>query len=380
VSAGEWKASVSEPLFGLSLPQLWGRARALVMRYGWNAMAYQILNPGMAHWFTPAGDGVVGYVATSSTWVVAGAPICAPERLAEVAKRFEAEATRQGRRVCYFGAQERLNEALSARAPAARLLLGAQPIWHPGGWVQIVSGKASLRAQLARPRNKGVTVELWPSVTATDHPELRSCLGEWLASRGLPPMRFLVEPNTLTTLDDRQVLVAQREGKVVAYLVATPIPQRNGWLLEQIVRRRAAPNGTAELLVDVAMRRLAAAGATYVTLGLSPLSGHARGEESPQCALTHFLLGWARAHACRFYNFAGLDAFKAKLQPYGWEPIYALSQERRTSLRTLYAIAGAFSGVPPPLFLGRALLRAAQQELRWASERSRRLQRYPAAP
>jgi phosphatidylglycerol lysyltransferase len=355
-----------------SAPQGRALARDLILRYGWNAMAYQILNPGMAHWFTPAGDGVVGYVEAGGAWVVAGAPLCSPERLAEVAQSFEAAARRQGRRVCYFGAQDRLSDSLAACGPAARLLLGAQPVWRPGAWAGIVARKASLRAQISRARNKGVAVDAWPPDVAAQHPALRRCLAEWLTTRGLPPMHFLVETNILAAPDDRQVLIARRAEAVVAYLVITPIPQRNGWLIEQIVRGSAAPNGSAELLVDTAMRLLAAGGATYVTLGLAPLSRHASGDESPQWALTRLLLAWVRAHGRRFYNFAGLDAFKAKLQPEGWEPIYALSRERRTSLRTLYAIAGAFGGAAPPFFLGHALLRAAAQELRWARERLRR--------
>lgn len=73
-----------------------------------------------------------------------------------------------------------------------------------------------------------------------------------------------------------------------------------------------------------------------------------------------------RAHGRRFYNFAGLEAFKAKLQPHAWEPVYVLSRERATSLRTICAVAGAFAGEPLPSFLARAFVRAASQELRWA--------------
>lgn len=38
------------------------RARALILEFGWNATAYQLLNPGMELWFSRGGDGVVGYV------------------------------------------------------------------------------------------------------------------------------------------------------------------------------------------------------------------------------------------------------------------------------------------------------------------------------
>lgn len=359
-------------LAGAPAPSERDLARDLVLRYGWNTMSYQILNPGFARWLAPAAAGVVGYVDTGDAWVVASAPICPPERLAAVAEAFEAAAARHGRRVCYFGAQDRLAETLAARGPAALLLLGAQPAWDPRRWPDIVAHKSSLRAQIARARNKGAAAAQWPSAQAAGHHALRRCLAEWLTTRGLPPLHFLVEPDTLAMLDDRRVFVAQRGGGAVAYLIATPIPQRDGWLIEQVVRGRAAPNGVAELLIDTAMRALAAGGATYVTLGLAPLSRHASGGETPQSAWVRAALAWARAHGRRFYNFAGLDTFKAKLQPESWEPVYALSHERRTSLRTLYAIAAAFGGASPPVFLARALLRAAAQELHWARGRARR--------
>ncbi|MGE5727799.1 MAG: hypothetical protein ACM34L_04290, partial [Gemmatimonas sp.] len=61
------------------------RARELVLEHGWNATAYQILNPGIAHWFCAGGDAVIGYVRRNGVRVVAGAPVCAPERLRDVA-------------------------------------------------------------------------------------------------------------------------------------------------------------------------------------------------------------------------------------------------------------------------------------------------------
>lgn len=330
-------------------------------------MAYQILNPGMRYWFAPDYTGVVGYVVVSGYHVVAGAPICSPEQSARVAAAFEHDTRLLGRRVCYFGAQDRLAGMLGQRGPIARVLLGAQPVWEPGAWGGIVDTKASLRAQIARARNKGVITEIWPAEHATNHPALLHCLAEWLATRGLPPMHFLVESDTLSRLQDRQVFVAQRDNEVVGFAIASPIVQRNGWLIEQIVRGQSAPNGTAERLIDTMMRSLAGAGAGYVTLGLSPLSRMVRDQdEAQQPFWIKTLLAWTRAHGRRFYNFDGLDSFKAKLQPLYWEPVYAITNERAISLATLYAIAGAFGGISPVRFLSDALIRALAQELHWA--------------
>jgi phosphatidylglycerol lysyltransferase len=342
------------------------RARALVLRYGWNAMAYQILNPGIRFWFGDNGESVVGYVAAAGYRVVAGAPVGSPEQLASIAEAFTVDAWRNGQRVCFFGAQARLADALRAAGPLAELLLGAQPLWRPARLVATVEGKASLRAQLARARNKGVTISQWEGARAQNHPDLLRCLDAWLRTRGLPPMHFLIEPDTLARILDRRVLVAERGGRVVGYLIASPVPLRDGWLIEQMIRGEGAPNGTVELLLDTAARAMTEEGAEYLTLGLSPLSRRAGIPQRPQPALIHLLLWWVRAHTRRFYNFEGLDAFKAKFQPEGWEPVYAITQAPRIPLRLLYAIAGAFGGERPPIFIGRALVRAAWQELHWA--------------
>lgn len=361
------------------------RTRELVLAWGEDATSYQILNPGIRRWFSRAGDAVAGYVEASGFRVVAGSPLAPPGRLPEVVAELEDDTAARGGKTCYFGAEERLAKVLASRGPFDRLLLGAQPVWDPWGWPEIVRTKASLRAQLHRARNKGVTVERWPAERSAGHPELARCLDEWLATRGLPPLHFLVEPETLDRLDDRRVFVARRAGdgddgdgddggQVVAFLVASPVPARGGWLVEQIVRGRGAPNGTSELLVDAAFRDLAALGSRWVTLGLAPLSVRAR-FESGACReggspprlhpLMRFVLGWMRAHARRFYDFDGLDAFKAKLQPHGWEPVWAITSEERVSLRTLYAIAGAFTGTAPVVFVARALVRAVVQEGKW---------------
>src|SRR5262245_50864905 len=179
------------------------RARELVLRHGWNATAYQIINPGIELWFSPTCEAVVGFVRAHNTLVVAGAPVCAGERLAEVATGVEQAARRDGKRGCYFGAGARVGTLYPGAAPPSMFLLGAQPIWRPPNWLRIVSRRASLRAQFNRARNKSVSVSEWPSLQSAIHPALQSCLQEWLATRGLPPMHFLVEPQTLERLADR---------------------------------------------------------------------------------------------------------------------------------------------------------------------------------
>lgn len=119
---------------------------------------------------------------------------------------------------------------------------------------------ALARAQLYRARNKSVEAHTWTNHDVVANLDIRRCLGEWLADRPMPSRHFLLEPQTLERLWDRRVFVALRCGRPVGFLVATPVPSRNGWLIEQFIRGREAPNGTAELLIDAAFRAAAAGG------------------------------------------------------------------------------------------------------------------------
>ncbi len=346
-------------------PSALERAREIVLEYGWNTTSYQILNPGIKRWFAPLDKAVVGFVAANGVRVVAGAPVCAKENLLRIASEFETDAARNSEKVCYFCAEQRLESVYADSTDHSKFLLGAQPVWHPKNWAEIIKKHKSLRAQVNRAKNKKVSVTEWTNEKAHDNPLLTKVLHEWLASKGLPPLSFLVEPDTLARLFDRRVFVAECDEKVSGFLLLSPVAQRNGWLFEQFIHRPGAPNGTVELMIDTAMRTLAADGYDYATLGLAPLSKRAPVAPFQNPLWLRFLLAWMRKHGQRFYNFDGLDAFKAKLQPENWEPVFAIANEKKFSPKTLYAIAAAFSGNAPfRLFFG-GLLKAVATEIKW---------------
>lgn len=343
------------------------KARNIILAHGWNSTSYQILNPGISRWFTK--DAVVGFVSSKGVRVAAGAPVCTLDDLPRVAAEFEQDAALSKERVCYFAAEARLESVYAGSPGHARVLLGAQAVWDPAEWVGIIGSHKSLRAQLNRARNKGVAVTEWPAEKARNNPELTACLENWLAAKGLPPLHFMVEPDTLGRLFDRRVFVAEQGGAVAGFVVLSPVATRNGWLFEQFPHAPGAPNGTVELMIDTAMRALAEGGYDYATLGLSPLSVRADVEPFDNPLWLRFVLAWLRKHGQRFYNFDGLDAFKAKLRPRHWEPVFAVSNEKNISPGTLYAIASAFSkNAPISLVLG-GLWRALVTETKWLRQK-----------
>lgn len=349
-------------------------ARGLIFRFGWNSTCFQILNPGIERWFAPSGSAVVGYVLRKGVRVVAGAPVCPEQEISNVVREWEADSAEAGHKVCYFGAEGRLQKCLHDLSGYSKVIVGAQPSWNPQDWAAIYEGDKELRAQRRRALNKGVVVREWSCGDATQSNELQRCLREWLQTRGLPPMHFLVEPETLSCMEGRRIFVAEKAGKPVGFLVLSPVPERNGWLTEQFPRGFRAPNGTVEILMDTAIRAVAASGAEYVTMGIVPLSAHGESDEDPNPTWLKLVMKWVRAHGRRFYNFDGLDHFKRKFRPQHWEPIFVISKEEHFSARSLYAIAAAFSDGSPTWAVLRGLGRALRQELVWLLAPFKRVQ------
>ncbi len=315
---------------------------AALRAFGRNATSFQLLERDFLVWRdVEAGktDGrdtpvaAVGYVDTGPAWVAGGEPVAPEHDVHIVAERFLEAAQRAGKRAAFFATEGRL--VTSPRF--SRLLLGEQPVWDPAAWSDTIRASRSLRAQIKRARSKGVVVRhVSAADVATGTPlrrELDALIQRWQATRAMAPMGFLVRVEPFTHADERRLFVAAQHGRMVALLSMAPVYARDGWLFEDLLRDPTAPNGTTELLVDAGMRDIAHAGSRWATLGLAPLAG----------PITP-LLARVRKLSTPFFNFAGLQAFKAKLRPHTWEPIWLAYPAGTLWWRALLDALTAFAG------------------------------------
>lgn len=307
-------------------------AAALVAR-GADAVSFLALERAMHHWRDappPAGTGaLVAYADTGSAWVAAGGPITAdPDQRAPAAARFVAAAAAAGRRACFFATES------PALGGCNQLLLGEQPVFEPRAWPATLARHRRLREQLRRARAKEVRVHRVGPAELVDGSPLRAevdrLAGEWLGSRRMEPMGFLVALEPFHAPEQHLYLAAERGGALVAFLSAVPIHARRGWLVEDVLRGRDAPNGTAELLLDAVFTH--ARDAELITLGLAPLSGPI----APWQRLARWLTR-------PLYDFRGVRAFKARLHPVRWEPVWLAYPRGSSVLRHLIDSLRAFA-------------------------------------
>jgi phosphatidylglycerol lysyltransferase len=316
----------------MSNPEQLAAVAALVRRHGWNATAFQVLEPGYRYLFA-GDDACVAYVDTGRAWVAAGAPLADEGRLAEVSAAFVTAARVAGRRACLFATEERF----TARVPLRALAIGEQPVWDPACWPAVLARSRRLREQLRRARAKRVEIRDVDATRAmapgtATRAAILDLVARWSRSRELAPMGFLVQSDPLTLLPEHRLFLAERDGVLVALLSMAPIYARGGWLLQHLVRAPDAPNGTVEALVDHAMRGAAGESASVVTLGLAPLAG----DVSPPLRL-------ARRATRALFDFDGLRAFKARLHPARWDQMFVSFPVGQGAVRTIADVLAAFA-------------------------------------
>ena len=329
------------------------RALALVLRYGFEATSFQALESGYCYFFHGS-EACVAYVDTGRAWVAAGAPIAPPSARDEAVSAFLSAARSAGKRACFFATEQPL---FGARGEAlAALSIGEQPIWDPRAWPQVLAKHRSLREQLRRARAKGVSTrqltlrEYEPSKTRL---AVERVAQRWLDARTMAPMGFLVNVEPFAYPSERCCFVAEQHGSIVGFAGVIPVPARNGWFIEDLVRDPKAPNGTSEVLVNEAMRWAAARGSAWLTLGLAPLSGQLTDTLRRISQRTRML-----------YDFAGLHAYKAKFRPDQWLPLYLCHPQSQPAWLSLLDALSAFAASSFLRFGWRTLVRGPTVVLR----------------
>lgn len=300
--------------------------------YGYNPHSLVSLSPQARVWkcaenLHPASEGIVIYRPEGRVWLASGEPLASPERAVQLAQRFQQAARHRGRIAAFAPATTHFAGAAVATGDFRAVKIGASPYFDLTSWAPRGDRAKKLRAGMNQARRAGVKVEFVEKVSSDLIAEAAELCRQWLATRrasigfdwlfALDPFRHAVVKRFFTARDG--------EGNLVGFLAASPIPLRQGWYLEDVLRGPETPRGTADLLVAEALTMLAAQGAKLATLGTCLLAREgAEDVPTSEHQLTEQALRLAAGPLGRFYNFEGLRRFKAKFVPSWWESEYAL--------------------------------------------------------
>ena len=333
----------------------------LYQLHGYNAHALVGIARGIRLWTCPETEGAVAYNEFGKVWLVPGDPLASEENLTQVSNSFLGKANAEGRVVGFMPATEHFAKHSSELGLRA-IKIGSAPYFDLTTWAPRGDRAKKARAGVNHARRAGVRVT---EVIDVDEKLMRetACLCKsWLTTR-----RSAIKFEWLFTVDlfqhkeqKKYFTARDTNGKLVGFLAASPIPARNGWYLEDVLRSKHAPSGTTDLLVVEVLDSLKRSGAQLATLGTTLMA--TEGGADPDVHISRVLskLSWSIARCFAiFYNFNGVRRFKAKFAPSWWESEYALMSSNITAPpRVLSALVQAIIPAGPSHLIARQLSRA----------------------
>jgi len=324
-----------------------------VRRYGASSNSYVLLEGPKLYFSSPAVDGFLAYQLSGGTALIAGDPVCAPERANRLIRDFAAAMMRP------VGAYQVSPAMLKAFRDEGfdDVQIGKEAIFDLRRFTLAGGSMELVRAATNKAKRAGVVVsEHHPFVDGAGaiNAELSEISREWLKHKGNQELGFVLGSLGLNESSAKRYYIARAQngtGRIEGFVVCEPIYGRNGYYLDVTRRRPDAVRGTMELLTTEILRSLRDDGYDMASMGLAPLALL----DDPDLAdhplvtkLMRFIYQRVNIH----YDFKLLYRYKAKYHPHEWEPRYFCFNQRRLSVGMLYAVVQVRNAVSLGRLLG----------------------------
>jgi phosphatidylglycerol lysyltransferase len=300
----------------------------LQAKYGYNEHSLVSIAPGATAWMTPGLEGAIVYGEFGRVWLAAGDPIAKPEDVPALVQGFLKAAKTKKRIAAFVPSTESFTRQAKTLNLSA-LKVGAAPYFDLQTWNPRGNCAKKMRAGVNQAVRAGVRIELIEDLTDPIKREVAELSLGWLKSRrAATTFGWLLALDPFAQFERKKVFAARdKDNQMIGLLAVSPIPVRNGWYLEDVLRSENSPAGTSDLLVVETLKHLKAEGAQLATLGTTPLAKEGSDtlstKENPMIGLALRTIS-RRFNA--FYNFEGLRTFKSKFVPSWWESEYVLVQ------------------------------------------------------
>lgn len=309
-------------------------------RYGYNTLSAFSLYPGIKYFSVPEIDGFIPYIQSNNLILSAGEPVCHKEDIPKLVKKFVKQFYTGKNYIGFIPVSER-GSTYFKNLDFSIISIGKEPIFD---LKNLKKPDRKIRNNISRAIKKGLKVIPYNSSYEMD---INRCCREWKKSREMPAMKFLFELNPLKLKEQkRYFLLINNEKKLKAFLSCSPIYERNGWHLNDLIREEDAPHGCNELLVTEALKTLSEEGFAMASYGLAPLS------KLPNFDFSHpfvnKVLRFIYEKLSFIYHFQSLEYFKDKFEPDHWEDNKICFYPNKVSLGLVNDILNAFvpGGLP----------------------------------
>jgi phosphatidylglycerol lysyltransferase len=268
--------------------------------------------------FSADGRAFIMYGRQGRSWVALSDPVGPRECWPQLVWHFvEMAGQAGGRAVFYQVAADSL--ALYADAGLMAFKLGEEARVPLADFDLKGARRAGLRQAMNRAERERLEFAILLPAQVADHlAELADVSAAWMAHHQVREKRFSLGAFDPDYLRGQSVALLKRGGRIIAFANVLLTELRDEVSIDLMRFVPDAPNGVMEVLLTRLMLDYKDKGYVWFNLGMAPLSGLSASEAAP---VWHRVGRAVFEHGERYYNFAGLRAFKAKFRP-EWRPRY----------------------------------------------------------
>lgn len=317
------------------------KLKNLLKKYGHSSISFQTLMDGLSCFKVAGVDGYIAYLKSGRSCLAIGDPICSEKDFTEIVGEFVNFCQKQKLKAIFLASTPQTRD-LFKQSGLDWLKIGTEGIFDLNKY-NFQGGKMKdLRRFISHARKLGIKVRRLQSNDQNKFNQVRNISRNWLATRRIKSLSFLLNLNPLNELTERIIFTAEDKNQVVAFLSCSPIYGRQGYYLEDFIKVKNAPKGVSELLFYEAINYLKTVDCQMVTLGPALLS-NLQPTDNPRYRQFNTWLRLFFKKVSTFYNFKGIYNFKARFKPSHWEDVYICFYPPRLKRSMFLDIIKAFS-------------------------------------
>ena len=286
-------------------------------------------------------EGLIGYRIEAGNAVVFGDPVCAAEDKGKLATEFQNYCQSQKMGVVYAVVSEEFAGWAAQNLASVSIEFGEKFILDP---LSNPMDKKGSKAGLVRKKVKhalaeGAVIQEYTGDDPKLESEIEAVANAWLDSRHGPQV-YLAHVSLFQDRYGKRWFYAMMGDHLVGILLLNQLQVKEGWLLNNVMITKDAPNGISELLVISALQTLEKEGCRFVTIGPVPAKqlGQIVGLGNLSTKATRFAYKCAQ----KIFHLNGHEIFWEKFQP-EIQSSFLLFPQQNLSFSSIRALLRAFN-------------------------------------
>ncbi len=296
----------------------------------------------------PEIEGFIGYRIESRNAVVYGDPVCSPENKPLIAKAFEEHCSTLKQGALYTIASKDFAEWASKHLAAVTIEFGEKLIFDPQNNPVNKKGPKAvlLRKKVKHALKQGITIREYIENDynninpANIEQQIENVAAKWLQKRHGPQI-FLSGISLFKNRYGKRWFYAQQGDQIIGLLTLNRLESKNGWLLNNVMGTKDAPNGLSEALIVSALQTLEKEDCHYVLVGPIPAKqlGHIIGMSKFSANITRWLFNCAKC----IFHLEGHSTFWDKFIPMQTESSYIVFPQHNLGYSSIKALMQAYN-------------------------------------